>query len=87
MKMTDIAPSSLRKLRNVVAAFNPKNWEWSDILKRLVFVEAVLESFPKFNFESPEKHLLCKFTAQCLYNELPPGIHYTILLIYESICY
>lgn len=83
--MASIAPSALRELRTALAAFDrAKEWEWSDLFKWLELVKSIIESFPNFDFEDPEKYLLYKRLAQCLNPNLPPGLHYNTLRIYES---
>ena len=83
--MASIAPAALRELRTALAAFDrAKEWEWSDLFKWLELVKSIIESFPNFDFEDPEKYLLYKRLAQCLNPNLPPGLHYNTLRIYES---
>ena len=83
--MANITPSALRELRTALAAFDrAKEWEWSDLIKWLELVKSIIESFPNFDFEDPEKYLLYKRLAQCLNPNLPPGLHYNTLRIYES---
>jgi hypothetical protein len=73
-----------KQIRALLFTFEKaREWEWSDLIKWLRKLHAVLEKFP--HGKIPDCALLAKRLSQCLDPALPHGLHSIVLQVYDTI--